>query len=121
MQNLDRFNYAKLQQEIRNSNMDDAAKYDALYEAEKEFNRQEYIRSTYNTTSENNSHSHNTTTGCLIVMGFMTAFAGLSGIAAAKTISNAIDTKQPEGPKATLVSKSSVQKPKNLASEHTKD
>ena len=58
--------------------------------------------------------------GCLIV-GLLTAFTVLSGIAAAKTISNAIDTKQPEGPKATLVSKSSVQKPKNLDTEHTKD
>ena len=58
--------------------------------------------------------------GCLIV-GLLTAFAGLTGVAAAKTISNAIDTKQPEGAKATLVSKSSVQKPKNLDTEYTKD
>ena len=58
--------------------------------------------------------------GCLIV-GLLTAFAGLSGIAAAKTISNAIDTKQPEGPKATLVQKNNVVNPKRLANEHTKD
>ena len=64
--------------------------------------------------------------GCLIVMGFLTAFAGLAGVTVAKTVSNALDVKQPDSitqpsEKATLISKQKVIHPKTLDNQHLKN
>ncbi len=142
MSELDRFKYEQGMQSIRTSQLDDESKYKAMYELEHEFHRQEYIRN-HNKELEQQRNSKPSYTphyssgpsygsssssgsGCLIVMGFITAFAGLAGVTVAKTVSSALDVKQPESitqpsEKATLISKHNVIHPKSLDNQHLKN
>ena len=125
MPNMDRFKYEQGMKAIRNSSLDDESKYNAMYELEKEFNRQEYIRK-HNDLLARKMAPNNSSSGCLIVMGFMTIFAGLAGVTVAKTVSNVLDVKPSQSvtqpcEKPTLVSKNKVISPKDLGNEHLKN
>ncbi len=126
MSDMNRYEYEKTMNALRNSSLDDSTKYDAMYEVEKEFNRQEWIRN-HNAELErqHNSRSSNNYTGnsgCCII-GLMCVFTGLASVGLAKSLSDNAQVKQPEPQPATLVSKSNVTPTahKNLIGEHIKN
>ena len=130
MPDMDRFEYEKTMNALRNSGLDDSTKYDAMYEVEKEFKRQEWIRNNNaeverQFSSRSSSKSTNTTPpgdGCCII-ALMCVFTGLASVGFAKSLSDNAQVKQPEPQPATLVSKSNVTPTahKNLIGEHIKN
>lgn len=119
--------YEKTCEAIEKSDMDEYEKESARTEAA---TRRDYIFETERRRDEQRDYSYvsssSSSSGCLIMLGFMTAFAGLAGVSVAKTISSATELKQPENinvscKKPTLVSKHKIVTPKNLDKEHSKN
>ncbi len=118
-------------EKIENSDMDEYQKANAITDAqiardyifamedrkdrEKEKEKEEQRAKYYDSYSS----------GCLLMMGFVTVFAGLTGVGVAKAVSNATDVKPSQSitqpcEKATLISKNKVAYPKSLDNEHLK-
>ena len=98
MPDMSQEEYNKTMNSLRNSNLDDSTKYDAMYEVEKEYNRQQWIKK-HNADLERQLNSRGPTTpptgGCCIIT-LMCAVTGLGGVAIAGSTLSAKQDHQSE-------------------------